>query len=157
MRFLSDFWNLNRQLKRKPYPMPKIREMLLNLEGFKYATSLDLNTRYYNIRLINQASNLWTIIPPWGKYKYKRMSIGICNSPEIFQEKMNNCFCGFEFIRSYIDKLLIITKGDWSNHLNKLELLLKKLKYNGLKCNTEKSFFGKTQMYCIYIPFSLNK
>ena len=29
--FLSDFWNLNRQLKRKPYPMPKIREMLLNL------------------------------------------------------------------------------------------------------------------------------
>ena len=27
----SDFQNLNRQLKRKPYPMPKIREMLLNL------------------------------------------------------------------------------------------------------------------------------
>ena len=31
VRFLSDFWHLNRQLKRKPYPMPKIREMLLNL------------------------------------------------------------------------------------------------------------------------------
>ena len=29
--FLSDFWKLNRQLKRNPYPMPKIREMLLNL------------------------------------------------------------------------------------------------------------------------------
>ena len=39
-RFLSDFRHLNRQLKRKPYPMPKIREMLLNLEGFQYATSL---------------------------------------------------------------------------------------------------------------------
>ena len=35
-RFLSDFRNLNRQLKRKPYIMPKIREMLLNIEGFKY-------------------------------------------------------------------------------------------------------------------------
>ena len=31
VRFLSDFWNLNRQLNRKPYPMPKISEMLLNL------------------------------------------------------------------------------------------------------------------------------
>ena len=31
VRFLSDFWNLNRRLKRKPYPMQKIREMLLNL------------------------------------------------------------------------------------------------------------------------------
>ena len=49
VRFLSDFWNLNRQLKRKPFPMPKIREMLLNLEGFQYATSLDLNMGYYHI------------------------------------------------------------------------------------------------------------
>ena len=38
IRFLSDFRNLNRQLKRKPYPMPKIREILLNLEGFQYTT-----------------------------------------------------------------------------------------------------------------------
>ena len=32
VRFLSGFWNLNRQLKRKPYPMSKIREIILNLE-----------------------------------------------------------------------------------------------------------------------------
>ena len=31
VRFLSDFWNLNRQLKHKPYPIPKIREIRLNL------------------------------------------------------------------------------------------------------------------------------
>ena len=30
IRFLSEFHNLNRQLKRKPYPVPKISEMLLN-------------------------------------------------------------------------------------------------------------------------------
>ena len=39
--FLSGFWNLNRKLKCKPYPMPKIRKMLLNLEVFQYATSLE--------------------------------------------------------------------------------------------------------------------
>ena len=42
VRFLSDFQNLNRQLKGKPHPIPKISEMLLNFEGFQYATSLDL-------------------------------------------------------------------------------------------------------------------
>ena len=31
VRFLSVFQNLNRQIKRKPYPMQKICEMLLNL------------------------------------------------------------------------------------------------------------------------------
>ena len=31
MRFLRDFRNLNKQLERKLYPMPKINEMLLKL------------------------------------------------------------------------------------------------------------------------------
>ena len=35
VRLLSSFRQLNSQLKRKPYPIPKIRKMLLNLEGFK--------------------------------------------------------------------------------------------------------------------------
>ena len=51
VRFLSDFRNLNKKLKQKPYPMPKINEMLLELEVFQYATSLDLNMGYYYIRL----------------------------------------------------------------------------------------------------------
>ena len=51
---------------------------------------------------------------------------------------MNKIFLGFEFIRAYIDDLLIITNGDWSDHLEKMELTLKKLKDNKLKCNNEK-------------------
>ena len=34
VRYLSNFRNLNKKLKRKPYPIPKINEMLLKLEGF---------------------------------------------------------------------------------------------------------------------------
>ena len=47
MHFLIDLWNLNLQFKRKPYPIPKIREMLLKLEGFKYAMSIDLVLGYW--------------------------------------------------------------------------------------------------------------
>ena len=101
VRFLSDFRNLKRQLKRKPYPIPKIREMLLNLAGFQYTTSLYFNIGYYHIRLSNKVITVCTIILPWGKYKYKRLTMGICNSPDIFQEKMKEMFRGFECIRSY--------------------------------------------------------
>ena len=38
LRYISDFRNSKSQIKRKPYPMPKIQEMLLMIEGFKYAT-----------------------------------------------------------------------------------------------------------------------
>ena len=53
-------------------------------------------------------------------------------------------FRGLEFIRPYINDLLMITKGDWSDHLEKMEQTLQKIKDNGLKCNVEKSFFGET-------------
>ena len=72
---------------------------------------------YYYIRLSEQASNQCTIILPWVNYQYKCLPMGVSNSPDIFQEKMNEMFRGFEFIQAYINDLLIITKGDWSDHL----------------------------------------
>ena len=131
--------------------MPKMREMLLNSEGFQYSTSINLKIGYYHIRLRKKARNLCTIILPCGKHQYKRLPRGVRNSPENFQEKMNKMSRGFEFIRAYIDNLLIITKVDWSNQLEKLELNLKNIKYNGLKCNIEKSFYGQTEM--VYLGF----
>ena len=59
---------------------------------------------------------------------------------------MNDLFHGFKFIRAYIDDLLILTKGDWIDHVQKLELTLNKLKEKGLKCNIENSFLGQTKM-----------
>ena len=95
VRFLSESRNQDKKLKRKPYPIPKINEMLLKLEGFQYAASLDLNMGYYHIRLSEKSINLCTIILTWVKYQYKRLPMGVVNSPEIFQNKMNDLFHGF--------------------------------------------------------------
>ena len=104
-KFLSDFSDLNTQLKRKPHPMPKINKMLLKWEGFQFATLLDFNMRYYHIPLTEYASNLCTIIIALGKYRYKHLPMVVSNSPENFQQKMNHSFQGFEFTRAYIDDL----------------------------------------------------
>ena len=61
--FLSDIRNLNKQLKRKPYAMPNINEMLLKLEGFQYAMSLDLNIVYYHIQLIKTQVTYVQLLP----------------------------------------------------------------------------------------------
>ena len=47
---------------------------------------------------------------PSGKYRYKHLTIGIDNSPDIFQQNINDLFHGFEFIRAYTDYLSILTK-----------------------------------------------
>ena len=48
--FLSDLRNSSRQFKREPYPMTKIREILLNLEGFsiRYVTRLKYGLLSYS-------------------------------------------------------------------------------------------------------------
>ena len=120
--------------------------MLLNLEGFQYATSLDLNMGYYHLELSPESKELCTIVLPFGKFEYQRIPMGLCNSPDIFQEKMNELFEGLDFVRAYIDDLLCLTKGTFDDHLEKLERIFARLKQAGLKVNAKKSFFAKQEL-----------
>jgi Reverse transcriptase (RNA-dependent DNA polymerase) len=74
----------------------------------------------------------------------QRLPMGLCNSPDICQEKMSELFDGFEFVRTYIDDLLTFAKGTFEDHLEKLERVLYRLRQAGLKINGNKSFFAKT-------------
>ena len=120
--------------------------MLLKLEGFKYATSLDLNMGYYHIELSPDSRKLCTIVLPWGKYEYLRLPMGLCTSPDIFQEKMSTLMQDLEFVRAYIDDLLAITNGSFDDHLEKLDVVLARLREAGLKVNAKKLFFARTEL-----------
>eukprot|EP00804_Cyclotella_cryptica_P023072 CCRYP_000324-RA/>CCRYP_000324-RA protein AED:0.44 eAED:0.44 QI:0/-1/0/1/-1/1/1/0/215 len=76
VRVVSDFREVNKRIVRKPLPIPKISTVLQELEGFTYATALDLNMGYYTIRLDPDAPKICTIIFPWGKYSYLRLPMG---------------------------------------------------------------------------------
>jgi hypothetical protein len=138
VHFLSNFWEVNKRLIRKPFPIPKISTVLQELEGFTFATALDLNMGYYTIRLDLDASKICTIIFPWGKYSYKRLPMGIAGSPDIFQAGMMKLMESLEYVRAYIDDLLFISRESFDNHLDKLVEVLKQLCDAGLKVNTKK-------------------
>ena len=80
------------------------------MEKFTYATSIDLNMGYYHITLDQHSRSLCTIVLPWGKYEYCRMPMGLCNSPDIFQEKMNELFVGFEDVWACILMLVYLLR-----------------------------------------------
>jgi hypothetical protein len=77
IRVVTDIRKLNLLLKRHPFPIPKIGDMIRSMEGFTFASALDLNMGYYHIKLDADAQKLCTIVFPWGKYKYKRLPMGI--------------------------------------------------------------------------------
>jgi len=131
---------------RKPHPVPNGQDMLLNLERFQWATSPDLNVGCHHIRLDPSSEELCAIVLPFGKCECQAIPMGLCNSPDIFQERMSELMDGLAFIRTCIDDLLCLTKGSFTDHLKKTELVLKRLQKAGLKVNVTKSFFARSQL-----------
>jgi hypothetical protein len=105
VRILTDCSKLNAQIKRKPFSLPKISDLVRKLSGFKYATPIDLSMGYYHI-LDLEAQKLCTTILPWRKYQYKRLSMGVKTSPEIFQRIMYELLVDVPNIQVYLDDVI---------------------------------------------------
>ena len=75
-----------------------------------------------------------------GKHSYKRLPMGIAGSPFISQVEMSELMRNLEFVRTYLDDLLIITKLNLSDHLDKLTGI-HKVARGRLKVNAYKSKF----------------
>ena len=66
VRLVTDFRQLNKALKRKPFPIPNIQDILQKLGGFTYATALDLNMGYIK----------FSIRPTSGILMYVSLAVG---------------------------------------------------------------------------------
>ena len=80
------------------------------------------------------------------RYEYLRLPMGLCNSPDIFQEKMGELMAGLDFARAYLDDLLIISRGTFEEHLEQLEQALTRLAEAGLKINASKSSLCREEL-----------
>jgi dihydroorotate dehydrogenase len=103
IRVVTDFRNLNLLLKPHSFPIPKIGDMVRSMEGFTFASALDLNMGYYHIKLNADDQKLYTIVFPWGKYKYKRLPMGIKIAPDVFQNIMSKLVQDMEYNETYLD------------------------------------------------------
>jgi hypothetical protein len=66
VHIVTDFRRLNAQIRRKPFPLPKISDFLRKVSGFKYATANDLSMGYYHIAFYLEAQ------------KFNELHLGSC-------------------------------------------------------------------------------
>lgn len=146
VRVLTDFRILNKWIKRSPFPLPKISDMLQKLSGFKYATAIDLSMGYYHIPLDEASQKLCTTVLPWTKYQWCRLPMGICNAPDIFQAVIADLFHDVDFVQAYLDDILITSDGTYEDHLAKLDKVLEILEQAGFRANVRKCFFVQEEL-----------
>jgi Retroviral aspartyl protease./Reverse transcriptase (RNA-dependent DNA polymerase). len=134
VRWVSDFRMLNKALRRKIYPLPRIQDILRRRKGYKYFTKLDLSMQYYAFELDEESSELCVIVTPFGKYKYKRLPMGICLSTDIAQEIMEKVLQDIDNVEIYLGDIGIFN-DNWESHMKTIQLVLTKLEENGFSIN----------------------
>ena len=78
--------------------------------------------------------------------------MGVAGSPDTFQEKMSGLMETLDYVRTYLDDLLIIAKSSFDNHLTQIETVLCRLRDAGLCVNAANSFFAEAEIeYLGYI------
>jgi hypothetical protein len=87
---VSEFRVLNSKLQQVSYPLPRIYDILISINGFTHATSIDLNMDYDVLRITLNAQKLYTIVFFWDKYSHEIAPMRIANSLTILQSKLIN-------------------------------------------------------------------
>jgi hypothetical protein len=96
IRVVTDFRNLNLLLKRCMSPISYSKDwaadMIRSMEGFIFASALDLNMGYYYIKIDADAQKLCTIVFPWGKIQIQTLTHGYQVCPKCFSKRHFKAF-----------------------------------------------------------------
>ena len=142
-----DYRALNKVTVSNRYPLPRIDEMLDQLHGAKYFSSLDLQSGYHQIRIDPADVEKTAFRTPYGLYRFKVLSFGLTNAPATFQRVMNDTFrqeLGV-YVLVYLDDILVFSRTV-EDHLQHLRCVLSKLRLHRLYAKLSKCHFGRTEL-----------
>ena len=89
-----DYNALNNITLKNRYPLPKIDDLLDQLQHAKYFTKLNLKSGYHQVRV---KEDIWNIAfkTRQGLYEWLVMPFSLCNAPTTFMRLMNYVLCPY--------------------------------------------------------------
>ena len=102
---------------------------------------MDLLQGFYQLPLIECDKPKTAFKTSSGHYQFRVVSMGLSNSPSVFQRVMNQIFQKQlnKFVLIYIDDILIFSKTP-EEHLQHIEEVFKTIQENGLSLKDEVPF-----------------
>ena len=130
VRLVTDYKYINQFLDRPVQPFMSSRQIVDAIRPeSKYFGALDMVQGYYQIALDHESSKLTTFILPDGKYRYKRLPMGMNIAGDVWNIRTDGVICGVKDALKMIDDVLTqgITLTDTEEKLRKVLLKCREL------------------------------
>ena len=140
-RFVCDFHALNNVTKKDSYPLPHIKDVIDQMQGAKFWTTLDAAAAYWSIPLAEEDKEKTAFSVPRGKYEFNVTPYGLSNAGATYQRMIDICLSGLppDRVLAYMDDIVIFSKT-FAEHKLMLEKVFQCLLKAGVtlkisKCN----------------------
>jgi hypothetical protein len=151
-RMCGDYRRINKFTKSDRYAMPTLEENFEAIGHAKVFSTLDLRLGYHQIGLREEDKEKTAF---WGidkdrkdrLYQWKFLSFGLKNAPAEFQRVMDRVFSGLEFVKCYIDDIIVFSTSA-EKHKTHLTEVFARLRLHGLKLHP-----GKCKFYCDRVEY----
>ena len=147
LRLCIDFRRLNRKTIPDRHPIPRIQDILDDLGGNSWFSTLDMSQAYHQGMMHEDSRKFTAFSTPWSLLEWIRIPYGITNAPPAFQRFINNCLYGLrdKVCMAYLDDVLVFSKT-FSEHIVNLRKVLRCLAAKGVKLNLGKCVVFKREV-----------
>ena len=126
--------------------MPRVDDLVDQLGGAKYISTLDLTRGYGQVPVSQHAQNKTAFATPFSLYQFRRMPFGLQEAPATFQRMMDKLLDGWgHFANAYLDDLVVFS-SPWPEHM---QHHIQRLQEAGLTVKPRKCQLGMTK--CVYL------
>ncbi|XP_054281226.1 uncharacterized protein K02A2.6-like [Macrosteles quadrilineatus] len=148
VRICADYkTTLNKVIQDDKHPIPRIEDIFAEMNGGKLFCTLDISNAYLHMQMDEESSNMQTISTEKGLYKVNRMMFGVKVAPSVWQRFMDRILQGISGVKCFFDDI-IIQGSNYEETVQRLKLVLDKMREHDLRLNFEKcKFFQKRIAY----------
>ena len=147
LRMCIDYRGLNKLTRKNSDPMPRVDDLLDQLQGARLFSAIDLMQGYYQIRIKPEDCEKTAFRTPQGLYEFKVLPFGLANAPAVFRTLMNKIFSQQigKSVLVYLDDILVYSKTP-EDHLKHLREVFRILKTQKFFCRVHKCNFNDTEI-----------
>ena len=147
MRLCVDYRGLNKITVKNKYPLPRVEDLIDQLQGARYFSKIDLRSGYHQIRIHENDVSKTAFRTRYGHFEFTVLPFGLTNAPATFMELMQQIFHSHldQFVIVYLDDILVYSKT-LEDHHRHLRVVLEVLRKHRLYAKRSKCCFYQSSV-----------